>query len=54
MIMEFIKANMIVILGIAVPAVVIFCLAVLITIFVRRKTSSNEEEASENSKVNLR
>ena len=53
MIMEFIKANMIVILGIAVPAVVIFCLAVLITIFVRRKTSSNEEEASENSTVNL-
>ena len=53
MIMEFIKANMIVILGIGVPVVVIFCLAVLITIFVRRKTSSNDEEASDNSTVNL-
>ena len=51
--MEFIKANMIVILGIAVPVVVILCLAVLITIFVRRKTSSNDDEESQNSTAKL-
>ena len=53
MLMEFIKANMIIILGIGVPVVVILCLAVLIAIFVRRKTSSNDDEESENSTAKL-